>query len=104
MWHRYDSRVVQDDFKFGADKDIVRRTPSPLSNFNFFLSSADCRAGGQHFVDEQETAKACDATIAIDARERAAKPIEYRKYPVLSVESIDKFSFHHVFCPSVRCI
>ena len=67
----YPEEVVQDNFKFGDDKEIVRPTrcacrasvalPSWLTRP---LSPPDCCAAGQRAVDQQEEPEATDAGLA----------------------------------------
>ena len=60
---RYPNRVVQDDFRYGTDKDIVSSTfhSSPHS----FKSLVDRGFGGQRPIHKQETTQTRNSSISL---------------------------------------
>jgi hypothetical protein len=81
---RYEDRVVQDNFKFGNDKEIVRLGSIPAGHVKAILtySPADCGASEQRSGIEQEAAEATDTSVSRSGAS-GSEPLRYCQQPLV---------------------
>lgn len=74
---KYEDNVVQDNFKFGDDKEIVSKAVSLRENFALNKLS-DCCFGEQRVGNQQEKSEEADQNIAC-SDEQFAEQVEHRE-------------------------